>query len=538
MLDINGGGEPNKTNDQGLGGYAYLEPTYVEYDWQLSTSDYRFIDKPLVTYVMTNSDGSSFDSGTFYVSEDTMTSLTMDSLMTSCFNELNARYAEIRGIPPSHEEAIAWEVNSDEYTMSWSANTYAPDLELSITLNNTSELMTMNDDHRSGSIGPWYGCDCIYHDEVFIDTTHIVVGLDGYSETASVTIPRGEYTGISLVNMIKDGFNSIDGYQVFTREENGGTIVLGPRSNLFPAMIIVFNDSPFLPLSPGTSRGMNFTFHRNWYVKIPEITTPYDFTIAVFNGVLKSELRDDWDYLERVMEIYLDQPMRIQFTTTPVFNSNDFNGFIDWPQSSTYKRSFEIYFPYHSMMLSPDEYTSIGYSNDSQSFEDYVSSRAIQAELVRQMNNYFGAYGIKGVKWIAGADGYYINADHVFTLTGNIGTTIPVSGSLSHTWKMPYNDGAYYTNFGPMVAKYPVDITNGLSNIRLYCNIVKSKTNTLLANIPMDNLYKNYFYKDRMVIPCSELLDRIEYELKDENDESLSFIGNIYLLIGFTVLPK
>ena len=89
-----------------------------------------------------------------------------------------------------------------------------------------------------------------------------------------------------------------------------------------------------------------------------------------------------------------------------------------------------------------------------------------------------------------------------------------------------------------MVGAYPVDITNGLSNIRLYCNIVKSKTIPLLANVPMDSLYKNYFYKNRMLVTCSELLDRIVYELKDENDEPLSFIGNIYLLIGFTVIDK
>ena len=67
-------------------------------------------------------------------------------------------------------------------------------------------------------------------------------------------------------------------------------------------------------------------------------------------------------------------------------------------------------------------------------------------------------------------------------------------------------------------------------------NIVKSKTIPLLANVPMDSLYKNYFYKNRMLVPCSELLNHIEYELKDENDEPLSFIGNIYLLIGFTVI--
>ena len=154
------------------------------------------------------------------------------------------------------------------------------------------------------------------------------------------------------------------------------------------------------------------------------------------------------------------------------------------------------------------------------------------------LNGMLESNDIEGVKWTAGSDGYYINADHVFSLSGNLRTIIPVSGSLSHTWRIPFDDGAYYSNYGPMVAEYPVDITNGLSNIRLYCNIVKSKTTPLLANIPMDSLYKNYFYKNRMLILCSELLDRIEYELKDENNETLSFIGNIYLLIGFTVITK
>ena len=58
VFDPNGPSVPDSTNDQGLGGNAYLDPTYVEYDWQLRTSDYRFIEKPLVTYVMTKTDGS------------------------------------------------------------------------------------------------------------------------------------------------------------------------------------------------------------------------------------------------------------------------------------------------------------------------------------------------------------------------------------------------------------------------------------------------------------------------------------------------
>ena len=51
-------------------------------------------------------------------------------------------------------------------------------------------------------------------------------------------------------------------------------------------------------------------------------------------------------------------------------------------------------------------------------------------------------------------------------------------------------------------------------------------------NNPIDSLYKNYFYKNRMLVFCSELLDRIEYELKEENDDPLSFISYMYLLIG------
>ena len=78
------------TNDQGLGGHANLDPSCIEYNWQLSTSDYRFISIPFVTYTMMNSDDSLFGSSTFYITEDTTTSLIMNSLMTFCINELNS----------------------------------------------------------------------------------------------------------------------------------------------------------------------------------------------------------------------------------------------------------------------------------------------------------------------------------------------------------------------------------------------------------------------------------------------------------------
>ena len=164
VFDINGSSLPDNTNDQGLGGYAFIGPTYVEYDWQLLMmyAEQRFIDNPLVTYVMTNSDGSIFGSGSFYVTEDNNTTFTMETLLRTCLNELNNRYDEICNIPPSHQEAIAWEISYDEeYTIPWYANDYAHDLELSITSNNTSELVSLNVDKRGGWIGPWYAKDSV-----------------------------------------------------------------------------------------------------------------------------------------------------------------------------------------------------------------------------------------------------------------------------------------------------------------------------------------------------------------------------------------
>ena len=113
-----------------------------------------------------------------------------------------------------------------------------------------------------------------------------------------------------------------------------------------------------------------------------------------------------------------------------------------------------------------------------------ISSRVIQENLVWHLNNMFETNGINGVKWIPESDGYYNHADYVFSSSGNFDTIIPISGSQSHTRCIPYKDGASYVNYDPMVGEYPVDFANGLSNIRLYCYIVKSKTTPLLVSIP------------------------------------------------------
>ena len=76
---------------------------------------------------------------------------------------------------------IAWTVNDNDYTMTWTAKDYAPVLELSITSDNTGNLVV-----NGSSIGPWYSKDCVYHHfgqyrelggEWFLNRTVVFKGL-------------------------------------------------------------------------------------------------------------------------------------------------------------------------------------------------------------------------------------------------------------------------------------------------------------------------------------------------------------------------
>ena len=130
---------PDETNDQGLGGHAYLDPCFVEYDWVMRTSTSFFILKPQVTYTMTNTDGTSFGSGTLKITDDTSILMTLDSLMSSCVSQLNGEYQRLRNITSSHQEAIAWTTGKVGNMATWTANAYAPDLEFTLSAENNEE---------------------------------------------------------------------------------------------------------------------------------------------------------------------------------------------------------------------------------------------------------------------------------------------------------------------------------------------------------------------------------------------------------------
>ena len=139
-----------------------------------------------------------------------------------------------------------------------------------------------------------------------------------------------------------------------------------------------------------------------------------------------------------------------------------------------------------------------------------IPSRLTLNDLVWKLNQCFDTAALN-IQWIPETDGYYIHADYVFSLTGQPWNDQFLLQDHNRTHGVCLSTMVCtMPNYGPMVGEYPVDITNGLyRTYGLYCNIVKSKTIPLLANVPMDSLYKNYFYKNRMLVPCSELLDRI-----------------------------
>ena len=262
--------------------------------------------------------------------------------MNSCLSQLNAKYQEARDITSSHREVIAWVGCKVGDTVTWSANAYAPDLEFTLTADNMSVPMTINDDKRGGTFGPLYSKDSVYNDSVWVDTSHIVVGLDGFSETRTVTIERGRYTALRIAELIHDGFNANDGYQVFVRENHRGQVQMGPRSGTYPSMIVVSNDNLYLPLTPGTTRAVNFTFHRNYYIRMPELTTPYDFALANIDGLTATNMINRSVFTNREMTVTFIQPTRVAYVGSSSFTSADF---VDWEQPQSYMANTTIHFP-------------------------------------------------------------------------------------------------------------------------------------------------------------------------------------------------
>ena len=156
--------------------------------------------------------------------------------------------------------------------------------------------------------------------------------------------------------------------------------------------------------------------------------------------------------------------------------------------------------------------------------------------IIDKMNKWFQDNNID-LQWTFNDLYYILISDKDITFSASFNTLNKIeqisggSDNIKLRWR--FDDGMYYNTLKDFYSEYPVDITKGYSNIRLYSNIVQSKTEPLLTTIQLDSLYNNYFYRNRMYIPCSSTLDKLTFDFLDENGNELTFNGNIYLLVNF-----
>ena len=162
-----------------------------------------------------------------------------------------------------------------------------------------------------------------------------------------------------------------------------------------------------------------------------------------------------------------------------------------------------------------------------------------QKMIIDKMNKWFEDNNID-LQWTFN-DLYYIlisdksvKSNSSFDPANKIENVEGGSDNIKLRWR--FDDDMYYNTLKDFYSEYPVDITKGYSNIRLYSNIVQSKTEPLLSTIQLDSLYNNYFYRNRMYIPCSSTLDKLTFDFLDENGNELTFNGNIYLLVNFKTI--
>lgn len=85
---------------------------------------------------------------------------------------------------------------------------------------------------------------------------------------------------------------------------------------IFP-LVIESVDNPYFPVTSGTYQTVDLMFHRNWYIRMSELCSPLGFANAINDGILKTGLLNEYIDSSRGKSINVNQPMRIQFISTP-----------------------------------------------------------------------------------------------------------------------------------------------------------------------------------------------------------------------------
>lgn len=521
----------------GTNGYAFLPDTYVLYDNLITKNMSFYLIDPTIEYKMVEND-TIIASGSFNLTTNDYTPV---SIVSDVVSNLNTIYQHAKGIESSDENATPFVASVHQIT----CNSYAPTLTLSITATNH----TTNCVKKSGSNYTFevWSKDVEYGSSITIDkdiTYTVQYSTDSVIE--SYTIAKGTYNQTKLINNIVSNINNRQTAAgkpriVTTKTVDQRTQILC-RDKTVPTIITTCSNTMF-PIPNGSWRKFDFIYLQAECIKMPSIATPQQYLTAFKNGIkstLFKEMTNNTIQTKCSHKIYFVNPTTLAKVSPSFNNNNTQSSFFYYRNTININTQFQILLLFHTKLISNN--TQLVYKNSSNVTKTITlqSGYHTQEEFIQDMNNQFDANDIPFL-WNYTSDGYMIKTDDPFTLTCTLlddsffGPSTPVSGAISHIWKIPFNQTIQLDNTDALYSDNPVDITNNLSLLKLYCNIVKSKTKPLLCNINIDDLHKNYFYKNRMVIPCSDQLDRLEYEFRNENDQELSFLGNIYLLITFTV---
>ena len=182
---------------------------------------------------------------------------------------------------------------------------------------------------------------------------------------------------------------------------------MGCRNGAVPRFIQI-SDNSFIQFTPGPYAepggvylSCYFTFHRNYYIRMPQLTTPYDFALAVYNGLTQTNLENAYTYSNREITISFKQPSRVYFAspvtlldeggseaspgTASLFHDSPLlplASFVDWEQPQTYMANTTMRFPYGVMTL--DEGGSSAFleaditsTDDTQTFTRTTCSRSV-----------------------------------------------------------------------------------------------------------------------------------------------------------------
>ena len=543
--------------------YVYMNTNqYVNIDYNLGLNDIRYFMP--TTFNITVRDSTSSKSSSFEI----IGNYTQITLAQHICNKINELYKSL-----SHTDNIVKIINSNEIVLEENHSTE------SFTIDQNTIVIKKNENDYQTS--PWAAKDC-YSPVESVNLTndvHYRFKIDNYSWQYRV-IPKGRYSVNDLltytVGYMKDWVNKNTEHRNIFYYLSGGQWNRGCRGWRHNGNAIFSFECDY-PLI--TNQRYDYTVYSISQHKGDNI----EFAIGPFKqdrygcidnkqylGVLSTKsiphVYSDFSY-KRIPLNHLDIANRIKDISCGVISlvvANEHEGCI--PVRFGYsKNSSKIYFcdknkNVETPLIMTKNYiekmpnvtgffrnlTNNVYNIYRKSFSlvfdgnEYIinlnTSFCTQKMIIDKMNKWFLDNNID-LQWTFNDLYYILISDKSVKLTANFNPLNKVenveggSDNIKLRWR--FDDDMYYNTLKDFYSEFPVDITKGYSNIRLYSNIVQSKTEPLLTTIQLDSLYNNYFYRNRMYIPCSSTLDKLTFDFLDENGNELTFNGNIYLLVNF-----